>query len=55
MENNKSLRVLNAEDEPITRMDLREMLEHSGYEVVGEAGDGLMHLSCARRSGRTWF
>jgi len=40
MENIKSLRVLIAEDEPITRMDLREMLEHSGYLVVGEAGDG---------------
>lgn len=33
-------RVLLAEDEPITRMDLREMLQEMGYEVVGEASDG---------------
>lgn len=33
-------RVLLAEDEPITRMDLRELLEELGYQVVGEAGDG---------------
>lgn len=34
------LRVFIADDEPLTRMDLREMLEEEGYEVVGEAGDG---------------
>jgi response regulator NasT len=33
-------RVLLAEDEPITRMDLREMLQEMGYQVVGEAADG---------------
>lgn len=32
--------LLLAEDEPITRMDLREMLQEMGYRVVGEAGDG---------------
>jgi response regulator NasT len=31
---------LIADDEAVVRMDLREMLEESGYEVVGEAGDG---------------
>jgi two-component system, response regulator PdtaR len=33
-------RILIAEDEAIIRLDLREMLEEEGYEVVGEAGDG---------------
>lgn len=35
-----TLRVVIADDEPITRMDLRELLEDKGYQVVGEAGDG---------------
>lgn len=33
-------RVVIAEDETLIRMDLREMLEEEGYEVVGEAADG---------------
>jgi len=33
-------RIVIAEDEAIIRMDLREMLEEEGYEVVGEATDG---------------
>ena len=33
-------RVVIAEDEALIRMDLKEMLEESGYTVVGEAGDG---------------
>jgi response regulator NasT len=32
--------ILLAEDEPILRMDVKEMLEEAGYQVVGEAGDG---------------
>lgn len=34
------LRVLIADDDPIIRLDLRQMLESLQYEVVGEAGDG---------------
>lgn len=34
------VRIVLAEDEAIIRLDLREMLEEEGYEVVGEAGDG---------------
>jgi response regulator NasT len=34
------VRVLIAEDEALIRMDLREMLEEEGHEVVGEAADG---------------
>jgi AmiR/NasT family two-component response regulator len=33
-------KVLIAEDEAIIRLDLKEMLEEEGYEVVGEAADG---------------
>jgi response regulator NasT len=33
-------RIVIAEDEAIIRMDLREMLEEEGYEIVGEAADG---------------
>ena len=33
-------RVVIAEDEALIRLDLKEMLEEEGYDVVGEAGDG---------------
>jgi AmiR/NasT family two-component response regulator len=33
-------RVLIAEDEALIRLDLRELLEEEGFEVVGEAADG---------------
>jgi response regulator NasT len=33
-------RVVIAEDEAIIRLDLREVLEEEGYEVVGETGRG---------------
>jgi response regulator NasT len=33
-------RVVIAEDEAIVRLDLREILEEEGYEVVGETGRG---------------
>jgi len=35
-----ALRVIIADDEPITRMDLRELLENAGYVIVAEAMDG---------------
>ena len=35
-----SRRVLIAEDEALIRLDLREMLQEEGFEVVGEAPDG---------------
>ena len=31
-------RILVADDESLIRLDVREMLTHLGYEVVGEAG-----------------
>lgn len=44
-----SLRILVADDEPIIRMDLKEMLHEAGQQVVGEASNGLQALELARR------
>ncbi|MGV8981837.1 ANTAR domain-containing response regulator [Clostridium sp.] len=44
-----SKRLVIADDEPITRMDLREMLEAAGYNVVGEASDGFDALELCRK------
>lgn len=42
-------RVLIAEDEALIRLDLKEMLEEEGYEVVGEAGDGEEAIALAEQ------
>lgn len=34
-------RVVIADDDVITRLDIREALEFQGYEVIGEAADGI--------------
>ncbi|SNU00710.1 response regulator receiver and ANTAR domain protein [Ruaniaceae bacterium KH17] len=36
----KTRRVVVAEDEPLIRLDIVESLKDAGYDVVGEAGDG---------------
>lgn len=41
-------RVVIADDDPIIRMDLREMLTDLNYQVVGEAADGKNAVSLAR-------
>src|SRR5213079_498231 len=41
------VRILIAEDETIIRLDLRELLERAGYEVCGEARDGLEAVEVA--------
>ena len=40
-------RVVIAEDEALIRMDLAEMLGEQGYEVVGEAADGVRAVALA--------
>jgi two-component system, response regulator PdtaR len=40
-------RVLIAEDEALIRLDLKEMLEEEGYDVVGEAADGQEAITLA--------
>jgi response regulator NasT len=47
-EQTKRTRVLIAEDEAIIRLDLKEMLEEEGVEVVGEAADGEAAVRLAR-------
>ena len=41
-------RILIAEDEAIIRLDLKEMLEEEGLDVVGEAADGEGAMRLAR-------
>lgn len=42
------LRVLIADDDPIIRLDLRQMLQNLEYEVVAEAGDGQEAVNLAQ-------
>ena len=42
------MRILIAEDETIIRLDLRELLEKGGFEVVAEARDGEEAVALAR-------
>ncbi len=41
------MKVLIADDDPIIRLDLRQMLEDLDYEVISEAGDGHLALQLA--------
>ena len=41
--------VVIADDEPITRMDLCEILKGAGYKVVGEASDGFDAVEICRK------
>jgi serine/threonine-protein kinase PknK len=45
------LRVLLGEDDVLLREGLASLLERSGYEVVGQAGDGTRLLALAREAG----
>jgi response regulator NasT len=42
-------RLLIADDDPLIRMNLREMLQEQGYLVVGETGDGLSAVNLTRQ------
>lgn len=43
-----SIRIIIADDEPLQRMDLRDVLTRQGYLVVGEAADGWNTVKLAR-------
>src|SRR5919109_2969762 len=45
-----TMRILIAEDETIIRLDLRDLLERSGFEVCAEARDGEEAVDLARSS-----
>ena len=44
----KGIRVLIAEDEALIRLDLKEMLEEEGFDVVAEVSDGASAVRMAR-------
>ncbi len=44
------MRVLIADDDPIIRLDLKQMLENLDYDVVAEAGDGEEAVKLARET-----
>ena len=46
---NPALRIVIADDEPITRMDLKEFLEERGYSVLGEATDGFDTIEVCKK------
>jgi DNA-binding NarL/FixJ family response regulator len=46
-----ALRVVVAEDDVLLREGLASLLERSGYEVAGQAGDGTQLLTLARETG----
>jgi len=41
-------RIIIADDEPITRMDIYEILTEAGYDVVGQAADGFKAVELCR-------
>lgn len=45
----ENLRILIADNESIIRMDLRELLEEAGHEVIGEAADGFGAVEMTRK------
>ncbi|MCF8525529.1 MAG: response regulator [Rhodoluna sp.] len=48
MEQNSMRRIVVAEDESLIRMDIVETLKDQGFDVVGEAGDGLKAIELAK-------
>lgn len=48
-ENRKSLRIVIADNESLIRLDIREMLEDAGHEVVGEAVNGRRAVELTRQ------
>ncbi|MCG8564873.1 MAG: response regulator [Desulfobacterales bacterium] len=44
-----SYRIIVADDEPISRMDITEILEDAGYQVLGEASDGFDAVEMCRK------
>lgn len=49
------IRIVIVDDEPIIRMDLKEILESKGYQVVGEAADGFDAVELCERMYQIWY
>jgi response regulator NasT len=49
MEQISKRRIVVAEDESLIRMDIVETLKDQGFDVVGEAGDGLKAIELAKQ------
>lgn len=47
--NKKTLRIVIADNESLIRLDIREMLEEAGHEVVGEAVNGRRAVELTRQ------
>lgn len=45
----RALKIVIADNESIIRMDLKEILEEAGHEVVGEATDGAKAIDLTRK------
>lgn len=45
----RALKIVIADNESIIRMDLKEILEEAGHEVVGEATDGVKAIELTRK------
>lgn len=45
----RGLKILLADDEALLRLDLREMLDDAGHDIVGEASNGEEAVELARR------
>lgn len=45
----ESLRIIIADNESIIRMDLKELLQEAGHEVIAEASDGLKAVELTRK------
>lgn len=48
-------RVVIVDDEPITRFDIRDILQGAGYEVVGKQQMVLKSLKFVRKRARMLF
>ena len=43
------MKILVAEDEALIRLDLVEMLQEAGYEVIAQAGNGQEAIDLAKK------
>lgn len=43
-------RIVIVDDEPITRLDIRDMLSEAGYDIAGEAADGFEAIEVCKNT-----